>query len=332
MIEGQHDGARQVIQVTKKVRWIIISAIGTKPREYEVSLFAKNRQNLIRLTTLKLPGDDNTASWLVRVEPGYSEILLNVLRGTNDINFFHVSSSKAWWSILSDRWRRGKGAQRAVKLIFRSYETAINEGLGAALANFWPSSKTTIGSYDEWLLKYDGSDQHRDVNEFIGNLVYHPLISIILPTFNSNLKFLTEAIESVMGQSYPNWQLCIVDDASTDKDLKDYLSGLEKFQKISLKYRPVNGHISAATNSALSLADGEFITFLDHDDKLHPHALAAVISQLNEDKELDILYSDEDKIDGQGIEVTRSLNQAGAQIFYCLKIISVIFQSIERRL
>ena len=56
LIEGQHDGARQIIQVTKKLRWIIVSAIGTKPSEYEVSLFAKNRQNLIRLTTLKLPG------------------------------------------------------------------------------------------------------------------------------------------------------------------------------------------------------------------------------------------------------------------------------------
>ena len=110
---------------------------------------------------------------------------------------------------------------------------AINEGLGAALANFWPSNKTTIGFYDEWLLKYDGPDQHQNVNGFIGDLNYQPLISIILPTFNSNLNFLTQAIESVTGQSYPNWQLCIADDASTDKDLKDYL----KDWRITKKYR-----------------------------------------------------------------------------------------------
>ena len=65
--------------------------------------------------------------------------------------------------------------------------------------------------------KYDGPDQHANVDEFIGDLAYQPLISIILPTFNSNLNFLTQAIESVKGQSYPNWQLCIADDASTDK-------------------------------------------------------------------------------------------------------------------
>ena len=171
LIEGQQDGTKSLIQVTKNIRWIMVSAFGIKPREYEVSFFAKNKQNNIRLTALKLPGDDNMASWLVRVEPGYPEILLNVLRGApNDINFYHVSSSKAWRSILSDRWRKGKGLQRAIGLILRSYKMAINEGLGAALANFWPSNKTTIGSYDEWLLKYDGPDQHQNVNEFIGNL------------------------------------------------------------------------------------------------------------------------------------------------------------------
>ena len=114
------------------------------------------------------------------------------------------------------------------------------------------------------------------------------------------MNFLTQAIESVTGQSYPNWQLCIADDASTDKMLTNYLKEFENNEKISIFYRNTNGHISAATNSALELADGEFVTFLDHDDKLHPHALAAVVSQLNEDPDVDILYSDEDKIDEHG--------------------------------
>ena len=333
MIEGQQDGTKSLIQVTKNIRWIMVSAFGIKPREYEVSFFAKNKQNNIRLTALKLPGNDNVASWLVRVEPGYPEILLNVLRGApNNIKFYHVSSSKAWRSILGDRWRRGKGLQRAIGLIFRSYKMAINEGLGAALANFWPSNKTTIGSYDEWLLKYDGPDQHRNVNEFIGDLAYQPLISIILPTFNSNLNFLTQAIESVTGQSYPNWQLCIADDASTDKDLKDYLKELENNEKISIIYRNTNGHISAATNSALDLANGEFVTFLDHDDKLHPHALAAVVSQLNEDQDLDIFTAMRIKSMSTEIEVNHSSNQAGARIFFCLKTIRVICQFTGRRL
>ncbi len=301
LIEGQQDGTKSLIQVTKNIRWIMVSASGNNPREYEVNFFAKNKQNNIRLTALKLPGHDNMAGWLVRVEPGYPEIFLNVLRGAPDeLNFYHLSSSKAWRSILSDRWRKGKGLRRAIGLILRSYRMATNEGIGAALANFWPSNKTTIGSYDEWLLKYDGPDQHQNVNKFIGDLAYQPLISIVLPTFNSNLNFLTQAIESVKGQSYPNWQLCVADDASTDKMVTNYLSEFENNEKISIIYRNTNGHISAATNSALDLANGEFVTFLDHDDKLHPHALAAVVSQLNEDPDVDILYSDEDKIDEHG--------------------------------
>ena len=300
-IIAKRDGTKALIGIAREIRWLKISAVGIQPKEYEVSLFGKSRKIYNRLTALKLPVTGNIATWLVRVEPGVSEVTLNILRGVPDhVEFHHLSSVSAWRTILSDRWRRGRGFQRALGLISRSYKIAKKQGLGAALDSFWPSNKTTIGSYDEWLLKYDGPDQHLNVNEFISDLAYQPLISIILPTFNSNLKFLTEAVESVTGQSYANWQLCIADDASTDKDLKDYLVGLEKSQKVSVNYRSVNGHISAASNSALNIAEGEFVTFLDHDDKLHPHALAAVVSQLNHDKELDILYSDEDKIDEQG--------------------------------
>tara|TARA_Y100000589_G_scaffold138853_1_gene132776 strand:+ start:115 stop:1896 length:1782 start_codon:yes stop_codon:yes gene_type:complete len=176
----------------------------------------------------------------------------------------------------------------------------INQGLGGALSNFWPSNITALGSYDEWLLLYDGADQHANVDDFIDNFDYKPLVSIILPTYNSNLDYLVQAIESVRGQSYSNWQLCIADDASTVKSLKHYLNGLEKDEKISVTFRHANGHISAATNSAINLAAGEFVCFLDHDDKLHPHALATVVAYLNKHKELDILYSDEDKIDEYG--------------------------------
>ena len=80
----------------------MVNASGIKPREYEVSFFAKNKQNNIRLTALKLPGDDNMASWLVRVEPGYPEILAECFAWSHriHINFYHVSSSKAWRTIL----------------------------------------------------------------------------------------------------------------------------------------------------------------------------------------------------------------------------------------
>jgi glycosyltransferase involved in cell wall biosynthesis len=118
-----------------------------------------------------------------------------------------------------------------------------------------------------------------------------------MPTFNSDPVFLTQAIDSVLSQSYANWELCISDDCSEDSTTQAILSRYERNDKIKIKFRNKNGHISVASNTALSMATGEFIAFLDHDDLLHPHALAAVASAINDDPSVDIIYSDEDKID-----------------------------------
>ena len=167
------------------------------------------------------------------------------MRGRPDaVKIYHVSSSDAWRTIVYERWRKGKGLRPALGLLFRFCKTIINQGLGGALSNFFHSNKTALVSYDEWLLLHDFPNQHANADDFIDNLDFQPLISILLPTRNSDLNFLTQAVESVTGQSYSNWQLCIADDASTDKDLKDYLKKLETNEKISIVGRNTNGHIS----------------------------------------------------------------------------------------
>ncbi len=127
---------------------------------------------------------------------------------------------------------------------------------------------------------------------------YQPLLSVVMPTYNTSPKFLKKAIDSVINQSYGNWELCIADDDSTDEDtlhlLREYR---EKYDNIFVYFRSHNGHISKATNTALGLAKGEFVAFLDHDDMLAPHALAEVVKVLNANKDLKLIYSDEDKID-----------------------------------
>jgi len=129
-------------------------------------------------------------------------------------------------------------------------------------------------------------------------LNYFPLISILTPTYNTEEKYLIEMLESVLAQTYTNWELCIADDASTNETtltiLKEYES---KYKNIKIVYRKQNGHISQASNSALSLASGEYIALLDHDDTLSPNALYEMAKKLNEDKNLKFIYSDEDKID-----------------------------------
>ncbi len=160
-------------------------------------------------------------------------------------------------------------------------------------------------NYREWVQKYDtlslaNTINHRARIEAMME-IDRPLISIILPVFNSPEPWLIKAIESVRDQYYPNWELCIADDASTAPHVARILTDYRKRDdRIKVVTRSDNGHISAASNSALEIATGDFCGLLDHDDELAPHALAEVIYALEADANLAFIYSDEDKIDEAG--------------------------------
>ena len=126
---------------------------------------------------------------------------------------------------------------------------------------------------------------------------YKPLISIIIPTYNTNHQFLVECLDSVMGQVYENWQLCIVDDASSDKEVREIIKRYaEQDSRIVSKFLKKNQHIAGATNEAVKMATGEYVALFDHDDILWPNALHEIVKALNQDKTIDFLYTDEDKI------------------------------------
>jgi glycosyltransferase involved in cell wall biosynthesis len=144
-----------------------------------------------------------------------------------------------------------------------------------------------------------------ELRSLLAELVDPPLISVLLPVFNPAEEHLREAIDSVVNQIYPHWELCIADDASTAEWVPLVLAEYEEAdRRVRLIRRATNGHISAATNSALGLAHGAFVGFLDHDDTLAPQALALVALALSEAPELGLLYSDEDKIDVNGVRST----------------------------
>ncbi len=130
---------------------------------------------------------------------------------------------------------------------------------------------------------------------------FQPKISIITPTYNSNRKYLTDCIRSVLNQTYKNWELCIADDSSTNEEVRSIIEEFaKKDDRIKYKFRDKNGGISAASNSSLELASGDFIGLLDHDDILLPNALFEVVLLLNEHREADFIYSDEDKFSKDG--------------------------------
>ncbi|MFM2302983.1 MAG: hypothetical protein RLZZ135_386 [Cyanobacteriota bacterium] len=137
--------------------------------------------------------------------------------------------------------------------------------------------------------------------ETIELLPSKPLISAIVPVFNTPEPFLRAAIESVIAQIYPHWELCIADDCSTQPHIRQVLAEYQaRDSRIKVKFRETNGHISNSSNSALELATGDFVALLDHDDLLTPDAFYEVALLLNRHPEADMIYSDEDKIDEQG--------------------------------
>jgi glycosyltransferase involved in cell wall biosynthesis len=157
--------------------------------------------------------------------------------------------------------------------------------------------------YTKWIEEndtLDGSDRLA-IRAHITTLTRLPLISVVVPVYNTELHHLREMIGSVLQQIYPHWELCLADDASTKSDVKQALhefAGLDS--RIKVVTREVNGNISLATNSALDLATGEFVTLLDHDDCLAETALYEVAVEIEAHPDADIIYSDEDRFDGSG--------------------------------
>ena len=128
-----------------------------------------------------------------------------------------------------------------------------------------------------------------------------PLISVLMPVYNVPETYLRKALDSVRAQIYQRWELCIADDCSTEPHVRRVLDEFaRKDARIKVVYREKNGHISAATNSCLDLARGEFAATLDNDDELAEHALFEAARAIIADPSLDFIYSDEDKIDMTG--------------------------------
>ncbi|MGL4774337.1 MAG: glycosyltransferase family 2 protein, partial [Clostridium sp.] len=156
-------------------------------------------------------------------------------------------------------------------------------------------------NYDEWFKKNKVTEETLQLQrEHV--FEYTPKISIVVPTYNTKKEFLIEMIESVRNQSYSNWELCIADGASTLQETLETLKEYESDERIKIKYLDKNLMISGNTNHALELVTGEYIGLFDHDDLLTEDALYEVVKVLNENRDADFIYSDEDKVDETGSE------------------------------
>ena len=161
-------------------------------------------------------------------------------------------------------------------------------------------------SYDNWIqMKEPTKSIQEKMRIDIKNFRYNPIISLICPVWNPDPDFLIAMLDSVEGQIYPNYELCICEAASKNSKIKKILKKYNyKNNKIKIDWAEKNYGISGNSNRALKLATGEFIGLLDHDDTLAPHALFEIASLLNQKPNLSLIYTDEDKIDPYGYRVS----------------------------
>lgn len=182
---------------------------------------------------------------------------------------------------------------KRVKIVFLDEEDADNQA-------------GSIDTYQEWIInKLNPEKLKKEYDDKINTFTIKPKISIIMPVYNPPVEYLKAAIDSVLSQSYENIELCIADDCSPNEQVNRMLHTYSlRDPRIKVIFRKENGHISACSNSALSLVTGDYVLCLDHDDLLTTNCAFEVVKYINENPDVEIIYSDEDKIDDNGVYST----------------------------
>ncbi|UIP27210.1 glycosyltransferase [Photobacterium sp. TLY01] len=127
--------------------------------------------------------------------------------------------------------------------------------------------------------------------------------AFLCPVYNADVFHLGRMVDSIIYQSYTNFVLYLIDDASSGSEHNSYLSKIESNNRIKVIYRKINGHISEASNTGLSVVEEDYVVLIDQDDVLQMHALKMVVHALQNHPGANILYSDEDKLDVNGHRV-----------------------------
>lgn len=214
---------------------------------------------------------------------------------------------------------------RKLKIIFEVFEDSGARGILRRLAER-KYLRAQARRYRKWLEKYGAlTDADREsMRSAIDSFERVPLISILLPVYNVDERWLRACIDSVLRQTYAHWELCIADDASTAAHIRPVLNEYAaRDDRIKVIFRPQNGHISAASNTALELAGGEFSVLLDHDDELSEDALFWVASEIDRHPETAMIYSDEDLIDELGMRYDPKFKpDFSRDLFYSLNMVT----------
>ncbi|MBK7858077.1 MAG: glycosyltransferase [Archangiaceae bacterium] len=179
-------------------------------------------------------------------------------------------------------------------------QVAFNREIVRILSQVMGVSPRRGNDYRAWCERREAHDVGA-AHHTVAAMRERPLISILVPTYETPAEILRSTLDSVLSQIYPNWELCIADDGSKGPQVGAVLSEYARRDaRVKVVRLSKQSGIARATNAALELATGEYIAFLDHDDVLAPHALAEMAARLTSAGPLDLVYSDEDRIDSKG--------------------------------
>ena len=236
---------------------------------------------------LRLP--DSVAGLRIKVQGSR-----DALSGPPQLSFREIGQAQLALRLL---WRQRQRLPNAISYLMKN-------GVSATVARAAEAyGEQNADLYHRWIDSYDGlTDADRTaIAAHIRTLRDPPLISVVVPTYNTAEPYLRAMLDSVLAQLYPRWELCIADDASTAPHVRAVLEEYARRDaRVRVTYREKNGHISAASNSALDLATGSHVALLDHDDLLAEHALYLVAVAIGDHPDADVFYSDEDKINDAG--------------------------------
>lgn len=178
----------------------------------------------------------------------------------------------------------------AMKKYIKSFFVVLKRG--NSVSNLYTNQK----AYLKWI------EQNKEEIEY-KKFKYNPLMSFIVPVYNAPKDLLTECIESLLNQTYKKFEICICDDHSTNEETINTLKEYEKNKNIHIVWRKENGMISKSSNDAIKISKGEYIVLVDNDDTIEKDALYYFVEALNKDKSIDMIYSDEDKLDYNGVRM-----------------------------
>jgi glycosyltransferase involved in cell wall biosynthesis/uncharacterized coiled-coil protein SlyX len=302
-------------------RFRLISPVGRAPRGWVVTRFrASSDRGPLALRLLAELADQSSVAHLLPVSRGEvvsaavrlpDEVASLSLEPADSVDAYTIEGftvreisrvealARVAWPRLRPLLRQPGGLPALARRTFAVWREEGLPGLKRRLA-FGPGPVVYSGTGASGGPIASGADQPASRVSVPSALTHRPLISIVMPVYNADPRYLRSAVRSVERQTYTNWQLCVADDGSSNPATLLALQEIATGDRKITVTRERHGGISAATNAALRLAQGAYVAFLDHDDELAPEALLEYVVALNENPDLDILYSDEDKIDAAG--------------------------------